>query len=291
MAWDREVAPRAVLPVVAVGGATGRGVDRTRGVTAGELDPTPELREAVAQERNRLEGLVAGLQSDRDRLRDELADIEHQLSTATDRHRQLGHVLGEDDEGQPPLWRPEVPVRGLRPSDGENSPTDEPLRGAAIRQAAVEAALTHNEEPARSCHYRDWLRLIEAGGRRVDGQDPAATLLTQLSRCPLIVRAPDPGTYRLDAGALGRLRAKRDALAAEAAAEVAEAAEHGYDAIDLSQALGRIEAEVRRTDRAITEATAVIDALEADWFFGAADGDPSSSQVGADATAARVAVG
>ena len=45
------------------------------------------------------------------------------------------------------------------------------------------------------------------------------------------------------------------------------ATEREYDAIDLAQALARVEAEVRRTDRAIAEATELIDALGAREFF------------------------
>ena len=40
------------------------------------------------------------------------------------------------------------------------------------------------DRPEQPRHYREWLQLIEAAGQTIHGQDAAATLLTQLSRCP-----------------------------------------------------------------------------------------------------------
>ena len=233
-------------------------------MTRNDLQPTPELLAAVEAERRRLEGLIAVLRGDQSRLSEELRSVEQQLDAAARRHRQLGHVLGEEEGGQALLWqaddREEVARRVTEQQD------DGMLRGAAIRQAAVQAALA-DERPERSRHYREWLDLIEASGRRVDGRDPAATVLTQLSRCPLIIRSADPGHYQLDPGALDRLHTKRETLHAEATAKVSVAAEREYDAIDLAHALARVEAEVRRTDRAIAEATELVEALGARDFF------------------------
>ncbi len=119
------------------------------------------------------------------------------------------------------MWQPAVEeVLAGRPA---HQPDDR-LRLAAIRQPAVRAALA-DDDPGRPRHYREWLELVERHtGRRVDGRDRGATLLTQLSRCPLIVRAPEPGTYVLDADALVRLERRRDDLRAVAAAKVSAAA-------------------------------------------------------------------
>ena len=231
---------------------------------ADDLQPPPELRAAVQTERERLEGLLAVLRSDQSRLSDELDSVSDKLNAVARRHRQLGYVLGHDEDGQAVLWQPddrETLVR--RAPDNQDDPM---LRGAAIREAAVRAALG-DQAPQRPRHYRAWLDLIETSGKRVDGRDPAATLLTQLSRCPLIIRAPEPGHYQLDREALGRLQSRRDALLAEASAMVSAAGPSGYETIDLAQALARVELEVRRADRAITEATGLIDALDARKFF------------------------
>lgn len=229
-----------------------------------DLQPTPELLAAVQVERQRLEGLIAVLRGDQSRLADELRSVEVQLDAAGQRHRQLGHVLGEEEGGQALLWQADDREELARRAAEQQG--DGMLRGAAIRHAAVQAALA-DDRPERSRHYREWLELIDASGRRVDGRDPGATLLTQLSRCPLVIRSAEPGHYQLDPGALERLRAKREALHAEATAQVSVAAEREYDAIDLAQALARVEAEVRRTDRAIAEATELVDALGAREFF------------------------
>jgi hypothetical protein len=219
---------------------------------------------AIRAERARLEELIEGLRHRRTDLVDELQAVDERLWTASSRHHQLGQVLGEEDP-QPALWEPEVrEVLAGRPA--VNNDDDGLLRGAAIRHAAVRAALA-DAEPARPRHYREWLDLIEAGGRRIDGRDPGATLLTQLYRCPLIVRTPEPGTYQLDRGALDGLEARREAVHAEAATQVKSAAAHEHAAIDLVHALAGIEAEVRRADRAIAEANELIEALDARDFF------------------------
>ena len=156
------------------------------------------------------------------------------------------------------------------------------LRGAAIRQAAVAVALAQADRPGRPRHYRDWLALIEASDQRIEGRDPAATLLTQLSRCPLIVRAPEAGTYQLDPHAITRLRERRSALMAEADAQVATASERDYDALDLAQALARVQADVQRTEKALAEAEQLVARLDAAWFF-AVDGEEPRAQLAAAA--------
>jgi hypothetical protein len=233
-------------------------------VTPDDLLPTPELLAAVAAERERLEKAIEELKHRRVDLVEELQLVDDRLRTATSRHRQLGHVLGEED-AQPPLWDPEP--REVLAGRTAHQEVDGVLRGAAIRQAAVKAALA-DADPGRPRHYREWLDLVQAhAGRRVDGRDPGATLLTQLSRCPLISRAPEAGTYRLDPGALQRLQALRDQLHEQVAAEVQASANRDGGAIDLAQTVSRIEADVRKIERTIAEATDLVDALDAREFF------------------------
>jgi hypothetical protein len=225
-----------------------------------DLTPSDELISAVSAERERLDQVAAFLHADQARLDAELAAVSAQLADVAHRREQLARFLGDPGESEPSRAAPKK-LRS-RPEQGH----DGSLRGAAIREAAVRAALAQ-DRPEQPRHYREWLRLIETAGQTIHGQDAAATLLTQLSRCPLVARAREPGTYRLDRDALVRLREERDALHAEAGAEVASTNDREYDVIDLAQALAAVEARVRRIDRAIQEAVDLVDRLNAGWFF------------------------
>ena len=240
-------------------------------MTPDDLDPTPELLAAVQAERQRVAGFIAQLQDRQARLSDELRAVTDQLDVARGRERQLGHVLGDEPAQDSNGSGLADVVEALAGRAADQHHGNGALRGAAIRQAAVEAALARDDRPERARHYREWLALIEASGRRVDGRDAAATLLTQLSRCPLIVRAPEAGTYQLDPAALTRLNDRRRALVGEADAHVETASEREYDALDLAQALARIQADIQRTDKDIAEAKSLIEQLDAGWFFAPAD--------------------
>lgn len=234
-----------------------------------ELSPSPELITAVTAERERLDHLVDALREECAELEAKLAALGAQINAATDSRAQLARFLGEDDDhGHQNGTR--AKRRGTKAADGR-------LRGAAIREAAVRAML-NQEDPERPRHYREWLTAIEAAGQKIHGQDPAATLLTQLSRTPLIARASDPGTYRLDRDALRHLREQRDALRAEADAHVVNTNDRDYDVIDLAQALAAVEASVKRIDRAISDAVKLVDRLEARCFFTDPDAPPASHE-------------
>jgi hypothetical protein len=231
------------------------------GLVLDDLTPSDELISAVTAERERLDQVVIVLDEAHGRLKAELATVVDQLADVAQRREQLARFLGEEPSDHDPR-----PVAAQTISDAATRPSDGSLRGAAIREAAVRAALGQ-DRPEQPRHYREWLTLIEAARQSIHGQDSAATLLTQLSRCPLIARAIEPGTYRLERDALVRLRQQRDALHAEAGAQVARTNDREYDVIDLAQALAAVEARVRRIDRAIQEAADLVDRLDAHWFF------------------------
>jgi hypothetical protein len=234
-----------------------------------ELSPSPELITAVTAERERLDQLVDALREEYAQLEEKLGAVGGRIEVATDRQAQLARFLGED-EGPERGNGTRSKRRGAKSRDGQ-------LRGGAIREAAVRAMLTQ-DNLERPRHYREWLTAIEAAGQKIHGQDPAATLLTQLSRTPLIARASEPGTYRLDRDALRHLRQQRDALRAEADAKIVSTNDRDYDVIDLAQALAAVEASVKRIDRAITEAIKLVDRLDARWFFTDPDAPPASHE-------------
>jgi hypothetical protein len=244
-----------------------------------ELTPSPELIRVVRAERERLEELMTSLQARSRELETELSAVIQDLRAASERDIELARLVGEDpgevaldgigadlfggetddDNGRHSVRRALRRRRARSRGSGG-------LRGAEIRAAAVKAALV-DAEPGRPRHYKEWLSLVEVAGERIDGRDPAATLLTQLSRCPLITRAPNPGVYRLDRNALVELQACRAALRAEADEHVTATDNRTYDAIDLAQALAAVEANVRRIDREIDEATTLVERLDAKGFF------------------------
>jgi hypothetical protein len=244
-----------------------------------DLTPSDELISAVTAERERLDQVTITLDETYGRLQAELAAVVAQLADVAQRREQLARFLGEEpsDHDRRPVAARTLTDAGVQPSDGS-------LRGAAIREAAVRVALGQ-ERPEQPRHYREWLTLIEATGQSVHGQDSAATLLTQLSRCPLIARALEPGTYRLDRDALLRLRQQREALHAEAGAQIAGTNDRDYDVIDVAQALAAVDARVRRIDRAIRDAADLVERLDASWFFV----DPDEAQYGAEPPAAVAA--
>lgn len=223
-----------------------------------DLDPSPEFIAVVTDECQRLDELTSALRDTLAELEARLTAVEAHIKTATARRNELAHLIGKDV----PEPTSEVKTARRRRVPAE----DGRLRGAAIREAAVRAMLAQGD-PERPRHYREWLALIDAAGQQIDGQDAAATLLTQLSRCPLIARADEPGTYRLDRGALRRLEDQRAALRAEADAKVVSTNDSDYDVIDLAQALAALESRVKRIDREIDEATKLVEELDARWFF------------------------
>lgn len=95
----------------------------------------------------------------------------------------------------------------------------EVLRGQRLREAAVEI-IASRRRIGEPIHYRDWFELVLAEGHRVEGKDPVATFLTQVTRSPVVLRQPErPGFYRVDpeaggAYALRQLDKARDDLLA-----------------------------------------------------------------------------
>jgi hypothetical protein len=74
----------------------------------------------------------------------------------------------------------------------------EALRGQRLRETAIEIIGKHRRlgEPI---HYREWFELLLAEGHSVEGKDPLATFLTQVTRSPVVLRQPrQPGVYRVD---------------------------------------------------------------------------------------------
>lgn len=135
-------------------------------------------------------------------------------------------------------------------------PGPEPLRGPAIRAAAIRVALALPHRP-EALHYRDWFRLLLDAGHTVAGKDPLAVFLTQLSRSPLIRRGTQSGVYELDLAAPDRLRQHLEQLHAELHRLTAAA-----PTADLTSIRSRRTAlahELTKTEKSLEEAAEILD--------------------------------
>jgi hypothetical protein len=210
--------------------------------------PTPSARlvRAAAAERADIGRHRDRLLAARDRLRVELADVEASLRELDERDALLDRLAG-------PTPAP-VPVAAPAPAAGAT-----PLRGPAIRRAAVEVLRARADRP-QAMHYRDWFDALRAAGYAVAGKDPLAVFLTQLSRSPVVRRGTQSGVYELDPGAPGRLRERLDALHAELRSlTAAPSATADLTAIRARRAA--LTTEITRVEKALEEAEAVLGAV------------------------------
>jgi len=133
-----------------------------------------------------------------------------------------------------------------------------PLRGPAVREAAVRALLAHPDRP-EALHYREWYELVARGGQRVAGKDPVAVFLTQLGRSPVVRKSTRPGVYELDRAAPRRLRAGIADLheqlreLATAPASAADLTATRARRSQLTTRLGRLERALEEAERLLEE--------------------------------------
>jgi hypothetical protein len=207
--------------------------------------PTPSARlvRAAAAERADLGRHRERLLAARDRLRTELAGIEASLRDLDERDALLDRLAGP---------APAAAVSPPRTSDAT------PLRGPAIRRAAVEVLRGLPERP-QALHYRAWFDAVCAAGYAVAGKDPLAVFLTQLSRSPVVRRGTQSGVYELDPTARRRLRQRLDALHGELRGlTAAPSATADLTAIRARRAA--LTAEISRVEKALEEAEAALGA-------------------------------
>lgn len=161
-----------------------------------------------------------------------LAGIEDQLSDVEDRLELIDRLVPEAANVHP------LPARG-----GAGAGAGDGLKGSAIRRAAIGVLLARPAGPAEPIHYKDWFRELEAAGHRVEGKDPLAVFLTQISRSPVVRRTTVSGVYELDLDAPAQLRARLDRLHARLAEQSSDRAERE-----------RVLAELAVAERALDEA-------------------------------------
>ena len=130
------------------------------------------------------------------------------------------------------------------------------LRGTAVREEAARV-LAGSPWASDGLHYVQWLGLLEEAGWAVDGKDPRAVFLTQVSRSPVVRRTTVPGVYALDRDAPDRIQRGLHGLQDELgrlAAKRGEGPEVRRRRRELTLAIGRAE-------RALDECARVLGPL------------------------------
>lgn len=171
----------------------------------------------------------------RDAVAGQLAGIEQQLADVEERLELIDRLVPEAANVHP------LPGHGT--ADG--------LRGAAIRQAAIDVLLARGGGSGAGgpgpIHYKEWFQSLEAAGHEVAGKDPLAVFLTQISRSPVVRRTTRSGVYELDLDAPARLRARLERLHARLS-------EHAPGSAADRAERDRVVAEIAVTERALDEA-------------------------------------
>jgi hypothetical protein len=211
--------------------------------------PTPSARlvRAAAAERAELGRHRERLLSARESLRAELAAIEASLRELDERDALLDRLAGPPA----PSGRA-VAVEAPRAGQPERLP----LRGPAIRRAAVEVLRAHPDRP-QALHYRAWFDALVAAGHEVAGKDPLAVFLTQLSRSPVVRRGTQSGVYELDTGAPRRLRDELDALHAELRG-IAGTPSATADLTAIRHRRAALTAQITQVEKALEEAETLL---------------------------------
>jgi hypothetical protein len=223
------------------------------------FQPSQDLIAAARMDLERLRELAVSLRGRRAQLAREMEDLNRQLRDVGQQMRRLGDVIGLD---------PKTVAHSERGEDEEPEIVDgrQVLRGAHIREIAIRVLLDRSN-PSADIHYRQWVQLIEQAGFQIAGRDPGAVLLTQISRSPLVVRAPDSGQYRLDRDAMVRLRDQH--LHIEEAMRTAVERNDGLlTPAQLSGELNRLSSEERRVRRQLEELVRTVSKVGAQEFFG-----------------------
>jgi hypothetical protein len=212
--------------------------------------PTPSARlvRAAAAERAELGRHRKRLLSARDSLRAELEAIEASLRELDERDALLDRLAGP----APPTG-PAVAMEAPGAGRGERRA---PLRGPAIRRAAVQVLRAHPDRP-QALHYRAWFDALVAAGHEVGGKDPLAVFLTQLSRSPVVRRGTQSGVYELDTGAPRRLRDELDTLHAELRG-IAGTPSATADLTAIRHRRAALTAQITQVEKALEEAEALL---------------------------------
>jgi hypothetical protein len=228
-------------------------------MTPTDVKPSPRLVRAADAERREIERRRQALTTRREKVLAELAEIDVSLSTLGEREVLLARLL--PSAGSAHATPHDVPRHHRRVLsheahvEAEMPPGEPPLRGPAIREAAV--AVLASSDAVDAVHYRAWYEMLLAAGYRVAGKDSLAVFLTQITRSPVVKKSTQAGVYALDREAPLRLRRELAGLQMSLR-EIA-----GTAGDDLGAVRDRREAvlvRMRQTERALVESEAALGA-------------------------------
>ena len=182
-----------------------------------DTQPSVRLIRAALAEREGLERQRERLQAVRSKVLAELRRIDDAMSTLAQREMLLERLAPPaPDSNQPAKLPPSVASvpgafssasvdeRRSMPTAGRPAaPVIEVLRGPSIRRVAVAILL---DRGMGALHYREWFQMLGDEGYAVEGKDPLAVFLTQISRSPVVGKSTQSGVYELDMEAPQRLR-------------------------------------------------------------------------------------
>lgn len=197
-------------------------------------------------------------------------ELERFAKTREKLSQRKSALVEELEEIEAGLEAVEIQEERLRAA-GANAPASEVatihprsekvLKGAEIREAAARTVfLSHGA--GKSFHYREWLSLLLEDGYEIVGQDPAATLLTNLNRSPVVRRAGQPGEYEVDPDALDRLQTSLAEIEAELRDITEVLADPRRDELKLREHRAQLASEARRLESLIAEGERVLAAPE-----------------------------
>jgi hypothetical protein len=238
-------------------------------------NPSSRLLRAAMAEQADLVRHRGRLAADRERLLDQLRQIDDALAATDRRLEVLAELSGQPEpSGSNEHASTSLPDgAAAAPGAGHDAEAREVLRGPSIRETAVRLLLAQ-PKPLDALHYRRWYELLAQAGFAVAGKDPVAVFLTQLGRSPLVRKSATPGVYEVDRQAPLRIRHRLERLQAELR-EVTVAARGPIELATVRARRHELDLAISQQERALEEALRVLGGEQGD-----AEAAPSAARAG-----------
>jgi len=221
-----------------------------------ELVPSKTLKRAAHAERERLARAMTRNNERQAKLKTEMEALESEYRLLQERDHLLQSVGGELAADSQAEVDAEVPAHEI-------------LRGAQIREQAARLFYQHHGA-GKALHYRVWFELLIESGVEISGKDPMATLLTNISRSPVVVRGAEAGTYAIDPEASDRLRKELGEFHAELVDLAGVIAREDEPAQRLLEHRAELLSSIQRHERLVAEADRVLGSSGGQTFARAA---------------------